>query len=223
MNYSSQSMNRVVEPRSHVQWYRSMRFRKSFRAAGNIANLLILTVVFFLIFPHGMPAQASEDVPSTAWKDGRFHVDVAGVVRRSDIVLARPNMEAGEAMPLGNGRLGVAVWSADGLTAQLNRRFSHYPVLQAIKTHAGVGTEVVCANGLPSPTSTDTSKFAEAEAAARRADVAIVVVGDESRPGEHESTSGENQDGATLDFPRSTARVDPGSRVYRNTGRACDR
>jgi len=24
-------------------------------------------------------------------------------------------------MPLGNGRLGVAVWSADGLTAQLNR------------------------------------------------------------------------------------------------------
>src|SRR5260370_22241176 len=98
-----------------------MRFRKSFRAAGNIANLLILAVVFFLIFPHGMSAQASEDVRSTAWKDGRFHVDVAGVVRRSDIVLARPNMEAGEAMPLGNGRLGVAVWSADGLTAQLNR------------------------------------------------------------------------------------------------------
>jgi hypothetical protein len=65
-----------------------MRFRKSFRAAGNIANLLILVVVFFLIFPHGMSAQASEDVRSTAWKDGRFHVDVAGVVRRSDIVLA---------------------------------------------------------------------------------------------------------------------------------------
>jgi beta-glucosidase len=74
-------------------------------------------------------------------------------------------------------------------------------VLQAIKTHVGVATEVVFANGLPSPTSTDTSKFAEAEAAARRADIAIVVVGDESRPGERESTSGEDQDGATLNFP----------------------
>lgn len=58
---------------------------------------------------------------TTAWRDGVFHVDVPGVVGRSDIVLARPNIAAGEALPLGNGRLGVAVWSADGLTAQLNR------------------------------------------------------------------------------------------------------
>jgi hypothetical protein len=48
-------------------------------------------------------------------------VDVAAVIGQSDIVLARPNKEAGQAMPLGNGRLGVAVWSQDGLTAQLNR------------------------------------------------------------------------------------------------------
>ena len=48
-------------------------------------------------------------------------MDVAGVIGRSDIVLGRPNLVAGEAMPLGNGRLGVAVWSADGFTAQLNR------------------------------------------------------------------------------------------------------
>ena len=58
---------------------------------------------------------------STAWHDGRFHVDVPGVLHRSDIFLGRPNTDAGEAMPLGNGRLGVAVWAADGLTAQLNR------------------------------------------------------------------------------------------------------
>ena len=58
---------------------------------------------------------------TTAWKNGRFDVDVAGVVGRSDIVLARPNEEAGQAMSLGNGRLGVAVWSENGLTAQLNR------------------------------------------------------------------------------------------------------
>src|SRR5713101_7531881 len=45
VNYSSQSMNRVVEPRSHVQWYRSMRFRKSFRAAGDEVVQLYLTDV----------------------------------------------------------------------------------------------------------------------------------------------------------------------------------
>jgi len=47
--------------------------------------------------------------------------DVPGVVGRSDICLGQPNLQANQAMPLGNGRLGVAVWSADGLTAQLNR------------------------------------------------------------------------------------------------------
>ncbi|HTB96730.1 MAG TPA: hypothetical protein VK716_06960 [Terracidiphilus sp.] len=57
----------------------------------------------------------------TAWKDGRFHLDTAGVVSRSDVVLARPNLESAEAMPLGNGTLGAAVWSADGMTVQLNR------------------------------------------------------------------------------------------------------
>lgn len=57
----------------------------------------------------------------SAWRAGRMQVDVAGVVGRSDVVLQRPNREAQEAMPLGNGRLGVAVWAADGLTAQLNR------------------------------------------------------------------------------------------------------
>ncbi|HLY42508.1 MAG TPA: hypothetical protein VKR52_14935 [Terracidiphilus sp.] len=58
---------------------------------------------------------------TTAWRDGQFHVDVAGVVSRSDVVLGRPSAKADEAMPLGNGTLGVAVWSAEGFTAQLNR------------------------------------------------------------------------------------------------------
>lgn len=58
---------------------------------------------------------------STAWRNGQFHVNVAGVVSRSDIVLQRPNTQPEEAMPLGNGRLGVAVWSQGGFTAQLNR------------------------------------------------------------------------------------------------------
>jgi len=58
---------------------------------------------------------------STAWHDGSFHIDVPGVLHRSDIFLGRANTDASEAMPLGNGRLGVAVWEANGLTAQLNR------------------------------------------------------------------------------------------------------
>jgi len=57
----------------------------------------------------------------TAWQNGAFHADTQAVIGRSDIVLARPNLDRTEAMPLGNGRLGIAVWSADGFTAQLNR------------------------------------------------------------------------------------------------------
>ncbi len=62
-----------------------------------------------------------DSAKTTAWQAGRFHVDTAGVVGRSDIVLGRANREAKEAMPLGNGSLGVAVWSEQGFTAQLNR------------------------------------------------------------------------------------------------------
>jgi hypothetical protein len=65
---------------------------------------------------------AAQTAPaSTAWRDGSFHIDVPGVMSRSTIILAKPNLEAEQAMPLGNGNLGVAVWSQNGLTAQLNR------------------------------------------------------------------------------------------------------
>ncbi len=59
--------------------------------------------------------------PSGAPSSELFAVDVASVVGRSDIVMQRPNLKREEAMPLGNGRLGVAVWSENGLTLQLNR------------------------------------------------------------------------------------------------------
>jgi len=58
---------------------------------------------------------------TSAWNDGRFQVDVPSVVGGSDIILRRPNSDRKEAMPLGNGRLGLGVWSQDGYTAQLNR------------------------------------------------------------------------------------------------------
>ena len=74
-------------------------------------------------------------------------------------------------------------------------------VLQGIKSHAGPNTQVVYAPGLDSPLSLDTSKFDDAVNAAKGADVAVVVVGDNSHPGGGPSTTGENNDGATLDFP----------------------
>jgi hypothetical protein len=64
---------------------------------------------------------AQESAPTTAWKDGHFAVDTDRLVSRSDIVLGQPNSLPAEAMPMGNGRLGIAVWAADGFTAQLNR------------------------------------------------------------------------------------------------------
>ena len=66
-------------------------------------------------------AQGDKYVSTTAWKGGHFAVDAAGLLSRSDIVLGKPNTQLGEAMPMGNGRLGIAVWAADGFTAQLNR------------------------------------------------------------------------------------------------------
>ncbi|GGG98054.1 glycosyl hydrolase family 95 catalytic domain-containing protein [Silvibacterium dinghuense] len=68
-----------------------------------------------------LSASASLSAATTAWSGKEFAVDVPGVVGRSDIILHRPNLLPRAALPLGNGRLGVAVWSADGFTAQLNR------------------------------------------------------------------------------------------------------
>lgn len=79
-----------------------------------------LSVMFLLAGCLGMPSLHAADV-TTAWHDQRFDADVGGVVGRSDIVLKHPNLQPAEAMPLGNGRLGLAVWSEDGLTLQLNR------------------------------------------------------------------------------------------------------
>lgn len=66
-------------------------------------------------------AQGRAGSPTTAWQAGHFVVDTAGLLGRSDIVMAKPNALPAEAMPMGNGRLGVAVWAANGLTVQLNR------------------------------------------------------------------------------------------------------
>ncbi|TDW23636.1 fascin domain-containing protein [Kribbella kalugense] len=81
--------------------------------------LLCLVITAGLITAGGPPAGASPG--TTAWQNGTFVVDTPNVVRRSDIVLQRPNPAPAQSLPLGNGALGAAVWSADGFTAQLNR------------------------------------------------------------------------------------------------------
>jgi Carbohydrate binding module (family 6) len=58
---------------------------------------------------------------STAWQNGIFNVNTADVVGQSDIILQAANSSAFQAMPLGNGNLGAAIWSASGMTIQLNR------------------------------------------------------------------------------------------------------
>jgi hypothetical protein len=69
-----------------------------------------------------IPAHSAVGASSTtAWKSGVFGVDVPGVVQRSNLVLTKAGTVGGQSMPLGNGTLGAAVWSASGLTAQLNR------------------------------------------------------------------------------------------------------
>jgi hypothetical protein len=67
------------------------------------------------------PGAAATSTVTTAWRNGAFELDPAGVVSRSDIVLDSPNLTGAQSMPLGNGSLAVAAWAANGFTAQLNR------------------------------------------------------------------------------------------------------
>ncbi|MEN3306229.1 MAG: alpha-L-fucosidase 2 [Micromonosporaceae bacterium] len=83
-----------------------------------LAVALVLTAgtAWAAASPHALAATGT-----TAWQGGRFVVDTPNLVRRSDIVLGRPNADPTQFVPLGNGTLGVAAWAAGGFTAQLNR------------------------------------------------------------------------------------------------------
>jgi hypothetical protein len=78
-------------------------------------------VAFTTVLTLGYLAPANAQSSTTAWSNGAFNVDVPNVVRRSNIVLQTPNVMPSSSMPLGNGALGAAVWTAGGFTAQLNR------------------------------------------------------------------------------------------------------
>ncbi len=70
-------------------------------------------------------------------------------------------------------------------------------VLQGVKSHVSPETKVLYARGCDY-LSKDTSQIAAAVEIARQADAVILVVGDSSRD---KATSGENNDGATLEIP----------------------
>lgn len=95
-----------------------LNVRRRARIATLLSSLLILGVL--TVTAVGSVRAQSENV-TTAWKNGVFHIDRKGIVERSDIILQQPNQLPQQSMPLGNGRLGVAVWAQDGYTAQLNR------------------------------------------------------------------------------------------------------
>jgi hypothetical protein len=71
--------------------------------------------------PASATTKTSTVSDTTAWRGGQMQVDTPGVVSRSDLVLEDPAWREEQSMPLGNGRLGAAVWNRDGLTVQLNR------------------------------------------------------------------------------------------------------
>ncbi|MDX6463834.1 MAG: alpha-L-fucosidase 2 [Acidobacteriaceae bacterium] len=112
-------------------WRRTPRIRKvNDPRTTNRMRLIPIFAVLSLAFgvagstkaAFGAAAQEPVVRPTTAWRDGKFNIDVRGVVARSSIVLQRPNLQREESMPPGNGRLGLGVWSQECFTAQLNRQ-----------------------------------------------------------------------------------------------------
>ena len=90
-------------------------------AASSRLNFMRTCGILFALVLIVQLLQAQPMKPGSAWNKGVYEISRKGVVERSDIVLQRPNLLPAEAMPLGNGRLGVAVWAQEGFTAQLNR------------------------------------------------------------------------------------------------------
>src|SRR5512146_2479411 len=90
------------------------RFGLGLRRLSPRAFSVELTVKILLVIALFAPTIAAH-AEHGCWRER------SGIVERSDIVLLRPNVKSSEAMPLGNGRLGAAVWAPDGLAIQLNR------------------------------------------------------------------------------------------------------
>jgi len=91
---------------------------RSRRALVAVTSLVLTSSV---ISAGGFEVAAAATTATTAWRDGSFAENTAGVVSRSDVVIKQPNYSGAQYLPLGNGSLGVAEWAGGGFTAQLNR------------------------------------------------------------------------------------------------------
>ena len=107
---------RMTSGLDFLRWHLFRSARLSFLAGSygrfRLTFALTLTIAVILLQSFGETGLAATDL---------YSIDRRGVVERSDIILARPNLSPAESMPLGNGRLGAAIWAEDGFTAQLNR------------------------------------------------------------------------------------------------------
>jgi hypothetical protein len=99
---------------------RSGRHRVRILGSATFALAMALGLVAPRTFTSSPAAAAGE---TTAWNfaSGGFEVDAGKVVSRSDLVYGQAPMLNTQAVPLGNGTLGAAVWADHGFTAQLNR------------------------------------------------------------------------------------------------------
>ncbi|HEY2795629.1 MAG TPA: hypothetical protein VGJ28_24925, partial [Micromonosporaceae bacterium] len=86
-----------------------------------IATIAAAALVGAALAVAGPATPAAAATLTTAWQNGAFSENAAGIVGRSDVVLGQANAAATQYLPLGNGTLGVAEWAANGFTAQLNR------------------------------------------------------------------------------------------------------
>lgn len=97
-----------------------MKLTQSLR---KLCTLVVATTLVAVTLAAGGVTESAEAATpaTTAWQNGQFSMNRAGVVSRSNIILGKPNTAPAQSLGLGNGSLGVAAWAANGFTAQLNR------------------------------------------------------------------------------------------------------
>jgi beta-glucosidase len=148
----------------------------------------------------GSPQMVWDKLPAYDTPD---HRTLAREVAVESAVLLKNDQKL---LPLSKEIKTIAVIGPDADQAQLGD-YSPKPlagqlvsVLQGVKSHVSPGTKVLYAKGCD-VLSTDASGIAPAVEIANQADAVILVVGDHSYPDREKATTGENNDGATLEIP----------------------
>ena len=148
----------------------------------------------------GSPQMVWDKLPAYDTPD---HRTLAREVAVESAVLLKNDQKL---LPLSKEIKTIAVIGPDADQAQLGD-YSPKPlagqlvsVLQGVKSRVSASTKVLYAKGCD-VLSTDSSGIAPAVEIAKQADAVILVVGDHSYPDHEKATTGENNDGATLEIP----------------------